>query len=118
MKKERVELSSFGGSKRRKLASAIDEALEELGLYSEEYFEQNNEVDLFRDHLSEETINDTQAVVVIVGKPNIVQNDYLDAIYSDEELGAEGGYERVVRNIVIGDLGIIEEVHILLTFDI
>lgn len=118
MKKVRIELSGFGGSKRKQLELAVNEALKELNLLEENYFDNDdNAIERFQAHLASESVNDTQAVVVTIGEPNIVQYDYDDAIYSDDEVGEEGGFERVVRHFTIDDLKE-PNVHILLTFDI
>ena len=118
MKRVRMELNAFDGSKRRKLSTAIESALEELGLFSEEYFERYyNQIDSLQSGLSNEELHDTQAVVIIVGTPNIMKIDGLDAIFSDEEEGADGGYEQVVSKFEIDDLEE-KDVHVLLTYDI
>lgn len=118
MKKIRLELNSFDGSKRRKLSTAIEEALEELGLYNDEYFNRNyNQIDSLQSGLSNEELHDTQAVVVVIGAPNVMKIDGLDAIFSDEEEGADGGYEQVVSKFGIDDLEE-KDVHVLLTYDI
>lgn len=118
MKQVRIELAQFKGSKRKQFETAVTEALKELQLYSEAYFEKdNNEVESFFQFLQKESVNDTQAVVVTVGKPIIVQYDGSEAIFSDAEAGPEGGYERIVRKAEVYDLTE-SPVTILLTFDI
>ena len=118
MEQVRIELDQFDGSKRKQLEKAVNEALKDLQLYSDSYFNNEfNEIDSFQQHLASEAVSDTQAVVVTVGSPDIVQYDYDDAILSDSEAGPEGGYERVVRKFVINDLEK-APVTILLTFDI
>lgn len=118
MKQVRIELSDFGGSKRKQLEAAVNQAIKELGLADESYYENDdNAIDRFQARLASESVNDTQAVVVTIGEPNIIQHDYADAIYSDEDAGEEGGFERVVRHFTIDDLKE-ANVHVLLTFDI
>ena len=120
MKKDRLEVSEFFGPKRRQISAAIDEALWEAKLYDENYFEkQYNQVDSFRDGLSKETIHDTQAVILYVGgTPNIVDCDGIEAIYTDDDEGPDGGYEQVLRKVQITDLETSDEIHILLAVDI
>lgn len=118
MKQVRFELSQFKGSKRKQFETAVLEALKELNLYSEAYLEKdNNEIDSFFQFLQKETVNDTQAITVTIGKPTIVQYDYDDAILSDSEAGPEGGYERIVRKTEVNDLTE-SPVTILMVFDI
>lgn len=118
MKQVRIELNEFGGSKRKKLEAAVNQAIKELYLADESYYENDeNAIDRFQAHLASESVNDTQAVVVTIGEPNIIQHDYASAIYSDEDTGEEGGFERVVKHFIIDDLKE-ANVHILLTFDI
>lgn len=118
MKQVRIELNEFGGSKRKQLEAAVNQAIKELDLADESYYENDdNAIDRFQARLASESVNDTQAVVVTIGEPNIIQHDYADAIYSDEETGEEGGFERVVRHFTVDDLKE-ANVHILLTFDI
>ena len=118
MKQVRIALNQIDGSKRKQLEKAVIEALKELQLYSDSYFNNEfNEIDSFQQHLASESVNDTQAVVITVGSPDIIQYDHDDAILSDSEAGTEGGYERVVRKFAINDLEK-APVTILLTFDI
>lgn len=118
MKKIRLELNNFDGSKRRKLGAAIESALEELELYNDEYFDRDyNQIDSLQSGLSNEELHDTQAVVVVIGAPNVMKIDGLDVIFSDEEEGADGGYEQVVSKFEVDDLKE-RDVHVLLTYDI
>ena len=118
MKQVRIELNEFGGSKRKQLEAAVNQAIKELDLADEGYYENDeNAIDRFQTHLASESVNDTQAVVVTISEPNIIQHAHASAIYSDEDAGEDGGFERVVRHFIIDDLKK-ANVHILLTFDI
>ena len=88
MKQVRIELSDFGGSKRKQLEAAVNQAIKELDLADESYYgNDDNAIDRFQAHLASESVNDTQAVVVTIGEPNIIQHDYAAAICSDDDGG-------------------------------
>lgn len=114
MDRIRIEVDG-SGSKRAALENTVVAALKEIGVYSDDYFnDPNNELDNFLSSLSRESVNDTQAVVLSNTVPAIILNDGMAAIFSDPESGRSGGLEIIVKKEIISDL---ENLVILLTYD-